>query len=58
MAKFVSDDDYAACIFKDTLELVHSFKIVNFSKNSDLVSSFRKSILDLLYILDRSDIRY
>ena len=54
MAKFVSDNDNAACVLEDSLELVHSLEIVNFRKDSDLVSSFCKRVFDLLHIFDRS----
>lgn len=54
MAKFVSDNDNAACVLEDSLELVYSLEIVNFRKDSDLVSSFCKRVFDLLHIFDRS----
>ena len=58
MAKFVSDNDNAACVLEDSLELVHCFEIVNFCEDSDLVSSFCKCVFDLLHIFDRSYIWY
>ena len=58
MAQFISDDDNAICILEDALELVYSFKIVDFSKDSDLVSGIGKCVLDLLYILDRCNTWY
>ena len=58
MAQFVSDNDNAACVLEDSLELVYGLKIVNFCEDSDLVSSVRKCIFDFLHIFDRSYIWY
>ena len=37
---------------------MHSFKVVDFSEDSDLVSSIGQCVLDLLHILDRCNIWY